>query len=141
MFAEPVFQHRDFLDTMNCMEDNPYQSPESAPEVEKRPQKPPTNRYERAGLAGLLTFLGVMVLLVPVFSSIASFSDRKIQIHTYWWLMAIIACPFGVGMAWWTWRSPESKLPAIVVLLLVSFILLGFLALVIYGLLADAGLL
>ena len=122
------------------MDENPYQSPRSVSGVEKPPAKPP-NRYERAGLAGLLTFLGVMVLLVPVFSSIASFSDRKIQIHTYWWLMAIIACPFGVAMACWAWRSPESKWPAVVVLLLLSFIFLPFLAVMILGLLADAGLL
>lgn len=117
------------------MNNNPYRSPESASKVERQPEKLPNNRYERASLLGLLTFLGVMILLVPFFT-IATIHEKN-PIHTYAWHMALVACPFGVGMAWWTWRSPKSKLPAMVVLLLLSFIVVGFLAVMILGFLAD----
>lgn len=108
------------------MDDNPYQSPESEPEVEKRPKKP-LSRSGSAGFLGLFAFLGGMLLYVLA-GDLASYFEMWIQFDALWWLWAVVACAFGVIVACWTWRSPESKLPTLVIALLGSAICLVFLA-------------
>ena len=90
------------------MDENPYQSPKSVPEVEKPPAKPPS-RYSRAALCGFFGTIGPFNWL----SSLARFSvlnDAPPYIAFPIVLsMFLIPIPVGLAMARWAWRHPESK--------------------------------
>jgi hypothetical protein len=95
---------------MNCM-DNPYQSPKSIPEVEKRPVKPP-GRYVSAVLRGSGTWLGLVfsltIIMLCVWEKLdmqPSGAERRLSVL----VCALIACPVGMSIAWWTWKAPDSK--------------------------------
>jgi hypothetical protein len=99
------------------MDENPYQSPESEPEVEKRPSKPP-NRYSLALFRGFFAWVGLTMLQEWGLQALEVFLNRKIappgsMIVTF----ALIALPVGVMIAWWTSRVPESKWARVVAML------------------------
>jgi hypothetical protein len=104
--------------------DNPYQSPESPPEVEKRPAKPP-NRYYYAAMCGLMAFLG----LVTSQGVIVGIERAMLPIY------ALVACLVGILIAWRAFRAPESKwVFAVACLLGVSGYILVFIHMAFFGL-------
>ncbi len=119
---------------MDCMEENPYRSPEPVPQVEKRPTKPP-NRYLNAGLNGLLSFVGLGILLAGILGVFLSPNVRLISRSSFplsVMAIAVIAGPAGAAVAWWTWRAPESKWPAVTAILSGSSPLALFVLVVLY---------
>ena len=105
------------------MEENPYQSPTSEPEVEKLPTKPvkPPNRYLLAAVYGLVVFLSFVMLQTVIWeivwaqtNTVPSLTQKRLMLPSY----ALLACPLGVLIAWWTLRAPESKWVSAVALLL-----------------------
>ena len=94
---------------MDCVDENPYQSPKSVPEVEKPPAKPPKeprNRYVSAWSRGLGTLVGLVFLQIIIMEfvwghtdTLPSRSERRLLAVVY----ALIACPVGIFIAWWTW--------------------------------------
>lgn len=99
------------------MNDNPYQSPKSAYEVEKRPEKRP-NRYFHALVCGFFAFVALfnslgLGLVMPFGSA-----------PPYMLLLFLLVIPvtFGLVVAIWAWRYSESKwvFPVVVLLGLTS---------------------
>ncbi|MFC1597401.1 hypothetical protein ACFL5Q_05615 [Planctomycetota bacterium] len=91
---------------MNCMDENPYQSPRSFQEAEKPPKKPP-NRYVNAVLNGVMTFWACVMVQITVREVVADYSIPEKQAMLP--IFALVALPVGVWIAWWTLRVPESK--------------------------------
>lgn len=94
---------------MNCMDENPYQSPKAVPEVEKRPVKPP-NRYSSAAVCGFLGAIGPFILLSSFLGPFMS----SVEVPLYMTLPMALAIFFvpgtvGLAMARWAWCHPESK--------------------------------
>jgi hypothetical protein len=92
------------------MEENPYQSPESEPEVEKRPKKPPI-RYLLAACYGLMALAGGVLMQDVICRTV--WSHRRIPAF-----YALVACPLSVLIAWWTLRAPQTKWVLLVAILL-----------------------
>ncbi len=102
------------------MDDNPYQSPKSAPEVEKRPARP-VRRYSYAAFYGNIVFVGLVLSQATIMEFVwgqtdtfLSRADRRLMLLIY----ALIACPVGMLIAWWTWKVPESKWARVTAMLL-----------------------
>ena len=102
------------------MHENPYQSPKSVPKVEKRPAKPP-NRYFNAALYGVMAFLGCVMLQAIILeivwvqtATVRSLAEKRVMLPIH----ALIACPVGMLIAWWTFRAPQSKWVFAIALLL-----------------------
>ena len=110
------------------MDENPYKSPESVSEVEKRPQKQPAkppNRYYYAAMCGLMAFLG----LVTSQGVIVGIERAMLPIY------ALVACLVGILIAWRAFRDPESKwVFAVACLLGVSGYTLVFIRMALFGL-------
>ena len=107
---------------MDCMEDNPYQSPEAAPEVGKRPKKPP-NRRVMAAVWGMAAYGGLSMSLAFIVRLLLQLGLKPIirpDAPLFVIVVTAIAGPVGVAVAWWTWRVPESKWPVVVAMLLAS---------------------
>ena len=105
------------------MDDNPYQSPESVPEVEKRPRKPPS-RFGSAVACGILAAIGPFNLLAPL---VNRFTPSDVPLYMKFPMLLsdfLIAGAVGLVMARWAWRHPYSRwvLPVALLLLLTGFI-------------------
>ena len=118
---------------MNCMDDNPYQSPKPVPEAEKPPAKP-LSRNGPTVRNAFLTFVGLVVLQMMIVEILIGLSMIEFNIHPVLALQrtlllrrhAIVAFPFAAAMALWTWLSPKSGWPsAVAITLAVSPIVLG----------------
>ncbi|MFC1597400.1 hypothetical protein ACFL5Q_05610 [Planctomycetota bacterium] len=98
------------------MDENPYQSPKSAPEVESPSEKPP-DRHTPAMGCWLLTFFGIYFLLGGL---------EAVLPGATWFTMimpCLIAGPVSVAMALWAWRHPESQwVLAVAILLATSWV-------------------
>ena len=93
------------------MDENPYKSPESVSEVEKRPAKS-SSLYVSAMLRALGTLLGlvfsqaiIMQCFLEQLDIRPSGAERRVLVLVF----VLIACPVSMLIAWWTWRVPESK--------------------------------
>jgi hypothetical protein len=88
---------------------NPYQSPESAGEPEKRPPKPP-NRYVVALCYGLMIFSGFFMHAFTIGE--CAYAPRCLsQIKVVLWPLAAL---LGAVMAYLVWRNPASRWAAAV---------------------------
>jgi hypothetical protein len=104
------------------MDENPYRSPESESEVEKRPRKPP-NRNVKAAVWGTATYGGLSMFLAFIVRLLLELGLEPIirpDAPLFVIVVTAIAGPVGVAVAWWTWRVPESKWPVVVAMLLAS---------------------
>ena len=97
------------------MDENPYQSPTSFQEVEKRsersPEKP-TYRYVLAPFFGLLACAGVLGLEWRIGGL-----ELEIASDSGWLGMCaplVLPLLFGAVIAYWTLRNPKSKWNAVV---------------------------
>lgn len=89
------------------MEENPYKSPDTAPEAEKRPVKPPI-RFFYAAVCGVATLGGLFIwqatlVGLPLF----------VPPHTML-LFALVPGTVALAVASWAWRSSELVWPAAV---------------------------
>ena len=105
------------------MDDNPYQSPTSAPEPEKRPKNPPS-RFGFAVGCGVLGAIGPFNLLAPL---VNRFTLSHVPLYIRFPMVLsefLIAGAVGLVMARWAWRHPYSRwvLPVALLLLLTGFI-------------------
>ena len=93
------------------MNDNPYQSPESAPEVEER-QKWPPNRFFYAAVCGASTLGGLLIAQ----ATLVGFPLEYTLFAPPYTMLLFFLIPGTVGllMAGWAWRSPESVWPVAV---------------------------
>ncbi len=114
---------------IECMDDNPYQSPKSVPKLEKRPLKPP-NRYSNALCYGLIAFWGVLGAEMATVQ-IALTPDWSKPLLYGWF--AACAFPVGLAIAFWAWRNPKSKRPALAAMLLAVCPFVLFYAFLILG--------
>jgi len=96
------------------MDENPYKSPESEPEIEKRPTRPDPQWLETPWVnAALFSFMawGGLVMsqaaIVDTFwPDVAPTLQLKRQMLPKY---ALLALPIGALMAWRTLRAPKSK--------------------------------
>ena len=95
---------------MTGIEDNPYKPPASTLDVRTPTERPP-NRYVRAGLFAFETWGGLAVCFFIVWEICKKYTlvaDDSFHFVVFCWT-AVLATPFGVAMAWWVWRQPQSK--------------------------------
>ena len=121
------------------MDENPYKSPESEPEIQKPPPKP-SNRFIFAGLYGFLAFGGFAMsqaVIVETYwvlsepATVHSLAEKRLMLPTY----ALIASPIGILIAWWTLRAPKSKWVFAVALVLgVNWAVLALIGIAFFGL-------
>ena len=118
------------------MEENPYQSPKSAPEVEKRPKKP-LSRYWFAFSCGFVAFSGFVWLQRMIWqivwletNTVPSLTQKRLMLPAY----VLLASPLGVLIAWWTLRAPNKWVLAISMLLGLTPWVLAFVGIVLFGL-------
>ena len=93
------------------MDENPYKSPRSPPEVEERPKWPP-NRFFYAAVCGAGTLGGLLIAgatLVGLPLEYTLFAPPYTKL-----LFFLIPGTVGLLMAGWAWRSPESVWPVAV---------------------------
>ena len=101
--------------TMDRMDENPYQSPESVPEVEKPPEKPP-NRYFLAAACGAGTLGGLVILQATLVGFPLPYSYFAPPYTGL--LFFLIPGTVGLVVASCAWRFPESGWPIAVAALL-----------------------
>ena len=112
------------------MEQNPYQSPKSVAEVEKRPKKSP-NRFFHAAVCGFLGFMGPFILLLGLFrSSLTPLGPPYTALP-----VLLIPVSVGVAMATWAWYYPESKwvLPVAILLVVTGFAIPILIGVLVFG--------
>lgn len=112
------------------MTDNPYRSPESAPEVEKGPANRP-DRFFPAIVCGFFGFMGPLISLMGLFgSSLTPFAQPYMALP-----LLLIPVAVGVAMASWAWHRPKSKwvLPVAVLLVVTGFIIPVFVGILLFG--------
>ena len=112
------------------MDDNPYQSPESDPEFEKRPKKSP-NRFFHAAVCGFFGFMGPFILLLGLFgASLTPFAPPYSALP-----MLLIPLTIAVAMATWAWCYPESKwvLPVAILLVVTGFAIPILIGVLVFG--------
>ena len=98
------------------MDENPYQSPTSVPEVEsshREHPKKPLPLWAHSALSGFMVAGGLVIwqalivdALWPTFAPPYLLLKRLMMYALY----TLFASPAGVLMAIWAWRRPESKL-------------------------------
>lgn len=100
------------------MDENPYKTRESDPEIERPLPKPPS-RHVVVPLCAVLAFVGLFSLLglVVTFTDPA-YAERRDVLRV---LLTLIVSTVCVTIAWWAWRNPESKsAPSVALLVAVS---------------------
>jgi len=96
------------------MEENPYKSPESEWEIEKRPSRPDPQWLEtpwvKAVLYSFIAWGGLTMLQAVIVDTfwpdVAPTLQLKRQMLPKY---ALLALPIGALIAWWTLRAPKSK--------------------------------
>ena len=93
------------------MDDNPYQSPKSVPEVEKPPVKTAI-RYLLAASYSFIAFGGFVMLQAMLWeivwtqtNTVPSLTQKRLMLPSH----VLLASPLGVLIAYWTLRAPKSK--------------------------------
>lgn len=90
------------------MDENPFKSPESEPEVVPRPGKP-ANPYAQAAICGFLALIGVFDFQIAVVKIVVP--DPLSLLPYTLLLFFLMPCSVCVAMARWAWLRPESALP------------------------------
>ena len=114
------------------MDKNPYESPQSDPEIETSAPMAFSELLSRLVLAGIYSSLQMVawkIFWVQTHSD-SSLAFRRLMIPYHFPL----ACLVGVLITWWTMRAPESKwILAVALLLGVSFVPLALIGMVFFG--------
>jgi hypothetical protein len=99
--------------------DNPYQSPKSEPEVEERPKWPP-NRFFYAAICGVGTLGGLLIWQWMLATLVGLRLENPLFAPSYtmlpYTMLVLFLIPGTVGLVVvsWAWRSPKSVWPVAV---------------------------